>query len=244
MTSEGQFLKLTATAAEPLQQNTEIILALLGEFPFDTFETHDEHVLAFAKAEEITEALLAEINEILSPYISKAFNTEIIEKQNWNEEWEKQFFDPITVDDMVHIRAPFHPIGPEVPYCITIEPRMSFGTGHHRTTQMMISLMLKQQEAFQETKVLDMGCGTGVLGILAEKLGAKMVLGIDNEPWAVENAADNASVNNCTFFSAQFGDAGSLIPMTDECFDAVLANIHLNVLMTDGREYLRVLKSG
>ncbi|MBM3920854.1 MAG: 50S ribosomal protein L11 methyltransferase [Sphingomonadales bacterium] len=244
MTSEGQFLKLTATAAEPLQQNTEIILALLGEFPFDTFETHDEHVLAFAKAEEITEALLAEINEILSPYISKAFDTEIIEKQNWNEEWEKQFFDPITVDDMVHIRAPFHPIGPEVPYCITIEPRMSFGTGHHRTTQMMISLMLKQQEAFQETKVLDMGCGTGVLGILAEKLGAKMVLGIDNEPWAVENAVDNASANECSRFTAEFGDAELLTTMNDGYFDVVLANIHLNVLMTDGKEYLRVLKSG
>jgi ribosomal protein L11 methyltransferase len=242
--NEGQFLKVIATAAEPIQQNTEIILALLGEFPFDTFEVTDDRVLAFAKAEDIGEDLLNEIGETLEPFCSKPFETEVIEKQNWNEEWEKQFFDPITVDDIVHIRAPFHPGGPEIPYCITIEPRMSFGTGHHRTTQMMLSLMLKQAPEFEKSEVLDMGCGTGVLGILAEKLGAKAILGIDNEPWAVENAIDNASANHCAVFSAAFGDATLLKPMEAGCFDAILANIHLNVLMTDGAAYMRVLKSG
>ena len=242
--NEGQFLKLTATAAEPIQQNTDIILALLGEFPFDTFEVSEDCVMAFAKAEDIGEMLLIEMGETLEPFCSKPFETEVIEKQNWNEEWEKQFFDPITVDDIVHIRAPFHPTGPEVPYCITIEPRMSFGTGHHRTTQMMLSLMLKQKMSFGDSKVLDMGCGTGVLGIMAEKLGAKAVLGIDNEPWAVENAIDNAAANQCNVFTAQFGDAGLLKPMNDEYYEVVLANIHLNVLMTDGAAYLRVLKSG
>lgn len=242
--SEGQFLQLKAFAAEPHQQNVEIITALLGEFPFDTFESHEDHVLAFAKAVDIDADILAEIDETISPFCSKTFETEIIEKQNWNEEWEKQFFDPITVDGTVHIRAPFHPVGPEIQYCITIEPRMSFGTGHHRTTQMMISLMLKQQSSFTHAQVLDMGCGTGVLGILAEKLGAANVLGIDNEPWAVENAIDNATANKCSIFTAEFGDAGLLKPMSDACFDAVLANIHLNVLLTDGADYLRVLKSG
>lgn len=242
--NEGQFLKLTAFAAEPHQQNVEIITALLGEFPFDTFETHEDHVLAFAKADDIDADILAEINETINPFCSNPSETEIIEKQNWNEEWEKQFFDPITVDDTVHIRAPFHPVGPEIRYCITIEPRMSFGTGHHRTTQMMISLMLKQQSSFTHARVLDMGCGTGVLGILAEKMGAGNVLGIDNEPWAVENAIDNATANQCSVFNAQFGDAGLLKTMSDGCYDMVLANIHLNVLMTDGKEYLRVLKTG
>ena len=242
--STGQFFQLKAFAAEPAQQNVEIILALLGEFPFDTFETHEKHVMAFAKSEDINETVLDEISETISPFISKPFETDIIDKQNWNEAWEKQFFDPITVDDTVHIRAPFHPAGPAIPYCLTIEPRMSFGTGHHRTTQMMISLMMKQKSVFGNCKVLDMGCGTGVLGILAEKLGAKEILGIDNEPWAVENAADNASVNNCHLFIAQYGDAGLLKPMTENYFDVVLANIHLNVLMTDGREYLRVLTFG
>lgn len=241
--SQGQFLQLTAFASEPRQQNTEILLALLGEFPFDTFESHEDHVLAFAKTEDITDDMLAEIRDALNPFSSKPFETAIIEKQNWNEAWEKQFFDPITVDDTVHIRAPFHPTGPEIPYCLTIEPRMSFGTGHHRTTQMMISLMLRQPSAFNDSKVLDMGCGTGVLGILAEKLGAKEILGIDNEPWAVENAIDNASANNCRLFTAQFGDAGLLKPMMDGCYDAVLANIHMNVLMTDGAAYLRILKN-
>lgn len=242
--SGGQFLQLKAFAAEPYQQNTEILLALLGEFPFDTFESDEDYVLAFAKAEDINEDVLAEITEMLNPFISRPFETEIIEKQNWNEAWEKQFFDPITVDETVHIRAPFHPEGPEIPHCLTIEPRMSFGTGHHRTTQMMISLMLKKEVVFRDSRVLDMGCGTGVLGILAEKLGAKEVLGIDNEPWAVENAIDNASANNCLIFTAQFGDAGLLKPMTNGCFDTVLANIHMNVLMTDGAAYLRVLKNG
>lgn len=243
MTSE-QFIQLKAYAAEPHQQNAEIILALLGEFPFDTFETHDDHVVAFAKSEDIDEDLLSKIHETLRPFSSKSFETEIIQKQNWNEEWEKQFFDPITVDNTVYIRAPFHPAGPEIPFCITIEPRMSFGTGHHRTTQMMIALMLEQQPVFHDANILDMGCGTGVLGILAEKMGAKQVLGIDNEPWAVDNAIDNATENNCLVFSAQFGDAGLLKPMDDNCFDVVLANIHLNVLMTDGADYLQKLKSG
>jgi ribosomal protein L11 methyltransferase len=242
--SEGQFLQLKAFAAEPHQQNVEIITALLGEFPFDTFESHEDHLLAFAKAVDIDADLMAEINDTISPFCSKPFETEIIEKQNWNEEWEKQFFDPITVDDTVHIRAPFHAAGPDISYCITIEPRMSFGTGHHRTTQMMISLMLKQQSSFTHAQVLDMGCGTGVLGILAEKMGAGNVLGIDNEPWAVENANDNATANQCNIFTAEFGDAGLLKPMTDGCYKVVLANIHLNVLMTDGKTYLRVLKSG
>lgn len=240
--SEGQFLQIKAFAAEPHLQNVDIIMALLGEYPFDTFETHEDHVLAFAKADDIDKDLLAEINDSISPFCSKPFETEIIEKQNWNEQWEKEFFDPITVDDIVHIRAPFHPAGPETSFCITIEPRMSFGTGHHRTTQMMISLMLKQQDLFGNATVLDMGCGTGVLGIVAEKMGSSRILGIDNEPWAVENAVDNASVNMCTHFTAQFGDAGLLKPMPTESFDIVLANIHLNVLMTDGKEYLRVLK--
>lgn len=240
--SEGQFLQIKAFAAEPHSQNVEIIMALLGEYPFDTFETHEDHILAFAKADDIDHDLVAEINNSISPFCSKPFETEIIEKQNWNEQWEKEFFDPITVDDIVHIRAPFHPTGPETPFCITIEPRMSFGTGHHRTTQMMISLMLKQQDLFGNATVLDMGCGTGVLGIVAEKMGSSRILGIDNEPWAVENAVDNACVNMCCHFTAQFGDAGLLKPMPTESFDIVLANIHLNVLMTDGKEYLRVLK--
>ena len=242
--NEGKFLRFKAHAAEPQQQNAEIMLALLGEYPFDTFETDEDAVIAFAKAEDITAELLVDIEETLKPFCNKPFETEFIEKQNWNAEWEKQFFDPITVDETVHIRAPFHPEGPAVPHCITIEPRMSFGTGHHRTTQMMISLMLKQQEALQNANALDMGCGTGVLGILAEKMGASTVLGIDNEPWAVENAIDNATVNNCQVFSAQFGDAALLKPMADSRFEVVLANIHLNVLMTDGKEYLRVLKPG
>jgi ribosomal protein L11 methyltransferase len=241
---EENFLRLTAFAAEPKQQNTEIMLALLGEFPFNTFETHEDHVMAFAHGEAIDDNLMAEIRETLSPFCSRPVETDFIEKQNWNEEWEKQFFDPITVDDTVHIRAPFHPEGPKTLYCITIEPRMSFGTGHHRTTQMMISLMLQQSELFKQAETLDMGCGTGVLGILAEKMGATRVHGIDNEPWAVENAMDNAATNQCKVFEAQYGDATLLKPMDNGCFDIVLANIHLNVLMTDGKAYLRVLKPG
>jgi ribosomal protein L11 methyltransferase len=241
--NEEKFLRLKAFAAEPQQQNTEIILALLGEYPFDTFETDEDAVIAFAKAEDITAELLVDIEETLKPFCNKPFETELIEKQNWNAEWEKQFFDPITVDETVHIRAPFHPKGSEIPYCITIEPRMSFGTGHHRTTQMMISLMLQQKAKFKNSHVLDMGCGTGVLGIFAEKMGASDVLGIDNESWAAENATDNAKANGCSKFTAEFGDADLLKPMSDGCFDAVLANIHLNVLMTDGKSYLRVLNN-
>ena len=229
----------------PLDPFRDLLSYRLAEAGFDMFEETEEGLKAYCPVKEFSSDVVDELfNECRELGATITADSALIPWKNWNEEWEKQFFDPITVDDTVHIRAPFHPEGPKTRYCITIEPRMSFGTGHHRTTQMMISLMLQQSELFKQAETLDMGCGTGVLGILAEKMGATRVHGIDNEPWAVENAMDNAATNQCKVFEAQYGDATLLKPMDNGCFDIVLANIHLNVLMTDGKAYLRVLKPG
>ena len=243
MTAE-HFIQFKAFPAEPFQDNAEIIVALLGEYPFTTFETDESGVSAFAEADAITQSELDEAALQITDFCTKACETTLVEKQNWNEAWEKNFFDPITIDGQIHIRAPFHPEGPAVPYTITITPRMSFGTGHHRTTQLMLSNMLKEAESFYNSKVLDMGCGTGVLAVAAEKFGAAEIVGIDNESWAAENAVENALANGCQRFSALHGDASALSSVAPATFDVVLANIHLNVLLNDGATYWQVLKPG
>ena len=239
---QSDFIEIAAVPADPKAENAEIILALLSEFPFTAFEYDGMHAKAWVEAEQIDIATMEEACEAIEQYCEAKPEISSVEKQNWNEEWESNYFEPVTVNNCVHVRAPFHPQVSDFEHIITIEPRMSFGTGHHQTTQLMISLMLSHREKFAGSRLLDMGSGTGVLGILAEKLGAADVVAIDNESWAAENAAENAQNNGCAHFQSLFGDAGLLLEENAGSFDIVLANIHLNVLMTDGAAYKRVLK--
>lgn len=241
--TEG-FIEFVAHPAEPKQEHAEIITALLGDYPFTTFDFDGNVVKAWANQEDIDQNTIQDAEQAISAYCEAPCAVNTVEKENWNAAWESQFFEPVTVDDAVHIRAPFHPPGPDVAFSLTIEPRMSFGTGHHATTRLMVSLMLRSRERFKDAAVLDMGSGTGVLGILAEKLGARDVLAIDNESWAAENAAGNAAANGCSVFRAVHGDAASLTGLDAATFDVVLANIHLNILLADSKAYLRVLKPG
>lgn len=238
------FTELRLTPAEPQEENAEIIIALLEDSPFTTFEFRDGAVLAWAEEGTATDAEIQDLWQNLSAFCTGNPETHFVEKENWNENWEKSFFEPVTVRNRVHIRAPFHPAVTNIEHELVIEPKMSFGTGHHATTRLMATLMLDAEDRFAGANVLDMGTGTGVLGILAVKLGAKGVTGVDNEPWAAENAAENAVVNGVKAFTSLLGDAGLLKTMDDDTFDVVLANIHLNVLLTDGPAYLRVLKPG
>ena len=158
-----------------------------------------------------------------------------VERQNWNELWESNF-SPVQVSDECYIRAPFHPEAKGVKYEIVIEPKMSFGTGHHQTTQLMALEILKT--GMSERNVLDMGCGTGVLGILAARAGAARVTAIDNDPWAAENTGSNALANGITGMRILHGDANIL---GDETFDVVLANINRNILLSDIPAYCRFM---
>jgi len=176
------------------------------------------------------------ISSIPDLKISREIKT--IEATNWNAEWEKSF-DPISVDGACLIRAPFHEIQGDYKFVITIEPKMSFGTGHHATTHLIISEMLQME--WEGLDVLDMGSGTAVLAILAEKMGARDIDAIDIDEWAFENAEENAKRNDCSKIRCLLGGAELL---GDKKYDIILANINRNILLRDMHLYRAVLKDG
>ena len=220
----------------------DIITAYLSEFPFTHFESEDRWMKAFADENDIAESEYESIEEAVMDYCDR-IEWSIVERENWNELWEKNFFDPLQVGDF-YVRATFHPEAPEGTRAITIEPRMSFGTGHHATTRLMLGEMQAQPQEFVGKTVLDMGTGTGILAIAAEMLGATEVLGVEIDDWVVDNANDNLKINQTQHNTMVHGDVKALQMVPDEYYDVVLANIHREVILADMAEYVRVLKVG
>ncbi|MBQ4803545.1 50S ribosomal protein L11 methyltransferase [Aquimarina sp. MMG015] len=218
----------------PLQPATEILIAELGNAGFESFVETEKGLEAFIQKEEWKESILDDIYILSSDEFEITFSTKEIEQVNWNKEWEKNF-TPIVVDDTCGVRAPFHE-KPELQYDIVIEPKMSFGTGHHETTHMMIQHLLKQD--LQDKKVLDMGCGTGVLAILAEMKGAQPIDAIDIDNWCYLNTIENVERNNCKHITAYEGDAALLL---GKKYDVVIANINRNILLKDISTYANTL---
>ncbi len=235
----ADFISITINPISNDDESKEIIVALISDYPFNYFNTDGDVMVAHAKIEDITEEQKSEVEEIIQPFCT-SFEWQYQVKENWNELWEKNFFEPLQIEN-VHIRAPFHPEVSEG-IVITIEPRMSFGTGHHSTTRLMILEMLKLENHFKNATVLDMGAGTGILGIVAEKLGASEVVGIEIDDWVVDNANDNLVVNNCENTAMLLGTADTLKNYPNEKFDVVLANIHREIILADLDAYLTVLK--
>src|SRR5690554_3679403 len=220
---------------EPLQPGTEILIAELGYAGFESFVETDEGVTAYIQKDEWNEDILKDIQILKSDEFAFSFTFEEIEQVNWNEEWEKNF-NPIVVDDLCSVRAPFHE-KPDTKYDIVIEPKMSFGTGHHETTHMMIQHILNNE--FMRKSVLDMGCGTGVLAILAEMKGAKPIDAIDYDNWCYVNSLENVERNNCQHITVLEGDASLL---KDQKYDTIIANINRNILLNDLQAYVKCLK--
>lgn len=211
------YIQITFTEAEPAKQ--EILLALLSNAGYHGFEQDEKQLKAFISEREFDKDLLHEsVAGIHSAYIVTK-----VEDRNWNEEWEKDF-QPIVVDDKVAIRASFHKPVPNIAFEIVITPKMSFGTGHHATTYMVIQQMLKLD--LVNKTVLDFGTGTGVLAILAEMKGADSVLAIDNDEWSIANAKENIHFNLQKNIVVE---QASAIP-ENKTFDLVIANINLNVI--------------
>lgn len=219
---------------EPLQPGTEILIAELGYAGFESFVETDEGVIAYIQKNDWDEHILENIQILKSDEFEFSYTFEEIEQVNWNEEWEKNF-NPIIVDDICSVRAPFHP-KPETQYDIVIEPKMSFGTGHHETTHMMIQHILKND--FKDKSVLDMGSGTGVLAILAEMKGAKPIDAIDYDNWCYLNSLENVERNNCKHITVLEGDANLL---KDQKYDTIIANINRNILLNDLASYAKCL---
>ena len=218
----------------PLQPATEILIAELGYVGFDSFVESEKGVTAYIQKDKWNAFILDDINILSSKEFEITFEFNEIEQTNWNEEWEKNF-EPIVVDNQVTVRAPFHD-KPTTKYDLVIEPKMSFGTGHHETTYMMIQHILKND--FKNKSVLDMGCGTGVLAILAEKVGANELDAIDIDNWCYVNSLENVERNNCEKVSVYEGDVKLL---DGNNYDIIIANINRNILLADIPRYTKCL---
>lgn len=221
----------------PLQPGAEILIAELGSAGFESFVETETGVTAYIQKEEWTEAILSDIQILASEEFVIEYTTSEIEQVNWNAEWEKNF-ESIEVDEKCVVRAPFHP-KTNVPYEIVIEPKMSFGTGHHETTYMMLQHILENN--FKNKRVLDMGCGTAVLAILAEMRGAKLIDAIDIDEWCFQNSEENVNRNNCRNISVHLGDASIL---AGKRYDIIIANINRNILLDDMHKYRNCLSEG
>ncbi len=214
----------------PLQPGTEILIAELGYAGFESFVETEDGVTAYIQKDEWDAAILEDINILDSEEFKIEYTFSEIEQINWNSEWEKNF-DPIEVDGKCTVRAPFHP-AKNFEYEIVIEPKMSFGTGHHETTFMMLQFILENN--FENKTVLDMGCGTAVLAILAEMRGASKLDAIDIDEWCFENSQENIQRNNCRAISVYLGDASLL---KGKKYDVLIANINRNILLNDMQTY-------
>ena len=221
---------------EPLQPWNEILMAELIEIGFDSFTEEHDGILAYIQKETFKEEELKEVHLLQNPEIKISYTFQEMPNINWNEEWEKNF-SPINVEDKVSIRAEFHG-NQNLPHEIIIQPKMSFGTGHHATTYLMIQQMLDMD--FENKTVLDMGCGTSVLAIFAKQQGAGKTVAIDIDEWSVENSIENAARNSVELEISQ----GTAENLGSENFDIILANINRNILISDIPTYVSVLNPG
>jgi len=207
-------------------EQSEILIAELGDHGFNGFEEGENFLNAYIEEKNLNED---ELQKIIA-WHQLRFTKNVIEQKNWNEEWEKNF-EPVIVKDFVAVRAEFHQPVKTVKHEIIITPKMSFGTGHHATTFLMMQVM--HDIDFENKTVFDFGTGTGILAILAEKLGASSIAAIDNDTWSINNAKENIERNHCRNIHLRLSNT---LPATAK-FNIILANINKNVIM----EHLKAL---
>lgn len=228
------YIQLNLTI-QPLESGREVVLAVLSELGFESFVERERGLEAYIQESDWTPDLLDALYPLSENGIDIGWSLLAIPPENWNAVWESDF-QPIVIEDKCAVRAHFHdPI--DVPYELVITPKMSFGTGHHQTTYMMLNYLL--QHPPKGHSLLDMGCGTGVLAILAEKLGAVSINAIDVEPWCYQNTVENIATNGCKNITPAEGDRSQIPPKE---FNTILANINMNVLLLDIPLYAEQLK--
>lgn len=217
----------------------DILQALMGSIGFDSFEDHQEGFKAYIQSTLFSEVDLNEIINHLPIQVKVEFSSEEIPEQNWNETWEKNYFKPIVIGDQVLIRSSFHKTDAKCKYEILIDPKMAFGTGHHSTTWLVADRMTRME--FDNKRVLDMGCGTGILAILAGMKGAKDLVGIDIDEWAYQNCLENIKLNGQQNIDIRLGGSEKI---GNDQFDVVLANINRNILLGDMAHYAKAIIPG
>src|SRR5690606_16506657 len=216
----------------------DLLIDSLGEIGFDTFEDTDKGFDAYIPSANLDIAALETVllGEVEGYHLD--YKVEDLKEENWNELWESNF-NPILVDGLCYVRATFHESQGQYPYEIIIDPKMSFGTGHHQTTSMMLSFILAND--FEGKSVLDMGCGTGILSILASMRGAKHVMAVDYDPVCVDSVAENKQLNTISNITERLGSKEIL---AGSCFDTILANINRNILLDQMETYAACMQVG
>ncbi len=231
----NQYIELKIKTPDPNLRQT--LIGFLSGSGFNGFWEEADELIAYVQEENYDSAF---IEKQLKDIFKVPYSISIEKEKNWNRKWEENF-SPIKIGNRVFIRAEFHPPEPSGNMLeLIVQPQMSFGTGHHETTRLMVQMML--EEDFSGKTVIDMGTGTGVLAVLAEKLGAEKIYAIDNDPWAYRNALENMERNRCVKIHAMEGDAQTLENLPPAHF--FLANINKNILLQDFHRYVSGIRPG
>lgn len=221
------------------EEKVEILIAQLTMLGFESFEEQETKFIGYIKTDDYNKEEMLTNDYLASCEKSALLEVELLEDINWNEVWESNY-PPVMIDTRCYIRAPFHESLPDFDYELVIKPKMAFGTGHHQTTILILEYILEND--FNTKRVLDMGCGSGVLSILASRKKAKEIVAIDIDNWSYENTIENCGVNNIANVETLHGGA-ELIPNQGD-FDVVLANINKNILLRDMKYYADALIDG
>lgn len=219
----------------------DVLAAVLGEAEFESFVECEEGLIAYIQQSQCDEATIKEtLTEFPLPDTVITYTYVEAEDKDWNEEWEKNFFQPIIIGDRCVIHSTFHKDVPQADYDIVINPQMAFGTGHHETTSLIIGELLENE--LEGKSLLDMGCGTSILAILAQMRGACPCIAIDIDEWCVRNSIENIALNQVDDIAVSQGDASSLVGKGP--FDVIIANINRNILLNDMKQYVACMHPG
>lgn len=241
-----RYIQLSVISNPSNEDITDILSFHLGNIGYDSFVANENGVDAYIPQKDFSEEKLKdmllhlpiEMNDLFKD-IKIDYEFKLLEEKNWNTEWEKHYFQPLVVSDKCLVRSTFHVVDKHYDYEITIDPKMAFGTGHHQTTYLMLQEILKLD--LKNKSILDIGCGTAVLAILASKMGATTIVAIDFDEWAYYNAKENVLLNDIDNVDVRLGEIGLV---QDEKFDFIFANINRNILLQDIQHYAKAMKNG